>query len=93
MLRPGPINRMVTTRFVFSFFTGISTPPLTRMNIEQEIWMKENQTELEALGYTINDPTAKVGALPIGRLLGDPQEQYDKIQQFNKVCRIDIVRD
>lgn len=93
MLRPGPINRMVATRFVFSFFTGNSTPPLTRMNIEQEMWMKENQAELEALGYTISDPTAKVGALPIGRLLGDPQEQYDKIQQFNKVCRIDIVRD
>ena len=93
MLRPGPVNRMVTARFVFSFFTGNSAPPTTRMSIEQETWMKENQAELEELGYTIDDPTAKVGALPVGRLLGDPQEQYDKMQQFNKVCRIDIVRD
>lgn len=93
MLRPGPVNRMVTTRFVFSFFTGYFAPPSTRISTEQEMWMRENQEKLEELGYTIDDPTSKVGALPVGRLLGDPQEQYDKILNFNKVCRIDIVRD
>jgi hypothetical protein len=93
MLREGPINRMVRPRFVFSFYTGQSPNPSTQMSILQQIWMKKHQDELAALGYTINDPTAKVGALPVGRLLGDPQEQYDKMQQFSKVCRIDIVRD
>jgi hypothetical protein len=93
MLRKGPINRMVTPRFVFSFFTAQSTNPSTQMNILQQSWMKNHKDELEALGYKIDDPTSKIGALPIGRLIGDPQEQYNKILQFGKICKVNIIRD
>jgi hypothetical protein len=91
LLYPGPVNRLVVPVFNFSFFLGRTQPPSTQMSADQYKWMSDNQSALSAKGYEIDDPRSKIGALPIGVLLGDPMEQYEKIKQFRKICRIDIV--
>lgn len=93
LLHPGPVDRLAVPVFNFSFYLGRTQPPSTQMSADQYKWMMDNQSALSAKGYEVDDPRSKIGALPIGVLLGDPMEQYEKIKQFRKICRIDIVSD
>lgn len=90
-LRNGPVDRLAVPVFNFSFYLGRTQQPSTQMAAEQQHWMTANQSALSAKGYEVDDPKSKIGALPIGSLIGDPMEQYEKIKQFRKICRIDIV--
>ena len=54
-------------------------------------WMTENKDALAEKGYTITDPSCNVGKLCIGKLIGDPWEEYQKLQKYSRICRTSMV--
>lgn len=56
-----------------------------------EKWVNENKDALAAKGYTLGDPCCNIGVLRIGKLIGDPWEEYQKLQKYNRICRTSMV--
>ena len=54
-------------------------------------WVNENKDALAAKGYTLDDPYCNIGVLRIGKLIGDPWEEYQKLQKYNRICRTSII--
>jgi hypothetical protein len=55
-------------------------------------WAEDNREELTAKGYTPGTATCKVGSLVIGKLIGDPWEEYQKLQNYSRICRTSIIK-
>lgn len=54
-------------------------------------WLNENNDILIKKGYIIDEPYCNIGRLCVGKLLGDPWEEYQKLQKYSRVCRTSIV--
>ena len=54
-------------------------------------WVNENKDALAAKGYTLDDPYCNIGVIRIGKLIGDPWEEYQKLQKYSRICRTSIV--
>lgn len=54
-------------------------------------WVNENKDALAEKGYTLDMPYCTVGRLCIGKLIGDPWEEYQKLQKYSRICRTSIV--
>jgi hypothetical protein len=54
-------------------------------------WVNENKDALAAKGYTLDDPYCNIGVLRIGKLIGDPWDEYQKLQKYSRICRTSIV--
>lgn len=54
-------------------------------------WASENKDALTEKGYPIDMPHCNIGVLPVGKLIGDPWEEYQKLQKYNRVCRTSMV--
>lgn len=55
-------------------------------------WAEDNREELTAKGYTPGSTTCKVGSIVLGKLIGDPWEEYQKLQAYPMVCRTSITK-
>lgn len=55
-------------------------------------WVDENKDALATKGYTLDDPYCNIGVLRIGKLVGDPWEEYQKLQKYKRICRTSIVK-
>jgi len=55
-------------------------------------WINENKDALAEKGYTLDDPYCTVGRLCIGKLIGDPWDEYQKLQKYSRICRTSIVK-
>lgn len=83
---------IVLPRFVFDF----ELKP-TRFNTSARRdpyfveWVNENKDALAEKGYTLDDPYCNIGRLCMGTLIGDPWEEYQKIQKYSRICRTSIV--
>ena len=54
-------------------------------------WVNKNKDALAAKGYAIEDPYCNIGKLCIGKLIGDPWEEYQKLQKYSRICRTSMV--
>jgi hypothetical protein len=54
-------------------------------------WINENKDALAEKGYTLDDPYCTVGRLCIGKLIGDPWDEYQKLQKYSRICRTSMV--
>jgi hypothetical protein len=54
-------------------------------------WINENKDALAEKGYTLDMPYCSIGRLCLGKLIGDPWEEYQKLQKYSRVCRTSIV--
>lgn len=55
-------------------------------------WAEDNREELTAKGYTPGSTTCKVGSLVLGKLVGDPWEEYQKLETYPRICRTSIIK-
>jgi hypothetical protein len=93
LLSDSPAERVVYPAFTISFVSNSARTPTKTMSISQKSWMLSNNDVLESKGYYISDNKTKTGGLVIGDLIGNYEDAFEKIQTYNKVCRIDIVED
>ena len=93
LLLDSPAERVVYPAFMISFVSNSARTPTKTMSISQKSWMLSNNDVLESKGYYISDNKTKTGGLVIGDLIGNYEDAFEKIQTYNKVCRIDIVED
>jgi len=54
-------------------------------------WVNENKDALAEKGYTLDMPYCSIGRLCLGKLIGDPWEEYQKLQKYSRICRTSIV--
>jgi hypothetical protein len=82
----------VVPRFAFSF-TLKQRPFFNKetRSIDFSNWLVDNKEELAKKGYTANDPYCNIGRLCIGKLIGDPWDEYQKLQKYNRICRTSMV--
>ena len=69
----------------------IDSTPRGRHSYHFINWVNENKDALAAKGYTLDDPYCNIGVLRIGKLIGDPWEEYQKLQKYSRICRTSIV--
>lgn len=55
-------------------------------------WVEQNEQELTAKGYIPGTPSCTVGNLPLGKLVGDPWEEFQKLQTYPRICRTSITK-
>jgi hypothetical protein len=89
----GPMARYVYPNFAVNFRHNTETVKNKTMSIRQQQWMDSNKDFLEAKGYFKSDIRNKIGALTIGELIGTHADAFAKAQQYNRICRVEIVRD
>ena len=77
----------------FSFDFSLRHRPLTNPAQNKEFieWLTENKDALIKKGYPIGDASCNVGKLCIGKLVGDPWEEYQKLQNYSRICRTSMV--
>ena len=79
----------------FSFDFKITRRAINNANHKRsyyfEEWIDKNKDTLAAKGYTLDDPYCNIGVLRIGKLIGDPWEEYQKLQKYSRICRTSIV--
>ena len=79
----------------FSFDFKITRRTINNTNHKRsyyfEEWIDKNKDTLAAKGYTLDDPYCNIGVLRIGKLIGDPWEEYQKLQKYSRICRTSIV--
>lgn len=92
-LKTGPLSRFVYPAFRINFRTNSSVVINKEMTVAQKEWMTANKEMLESKGYYITDPKSKIGALVIGQLIGSYDDAFNKAQQYNKICRVEIVEE
>ena len=80
---------------IFNFDFNITHRPIdstTRTHSYHLLkWVNENKDALAVKGYTLGDPYCNIGRLCIGKLVGDPWEEYQKLQKYSRICRTSIV--
>ena len=80
---------------IFNFDFNITHRPIdstTRTHSYHLLkWVNENKDALAVKGYTLDDPYCNIGVLRIGKLIGDPWEEYQKLQKYSRICRTSIV--
>lgn len=54
-------------------------------------WVDKNKDSLAEKGYTLDMPYCNVGLFCIGKLIGDPWEEYQKLQKYSRICRTSMV--
>ena len=82
----------VLPRFVFDF--GLRPVRFNDPTVRDPYfveWVNENKDVLAEKGYALDMPYCTVGRLCIGKLLGDPWEEYQKLQKYSRICRTSIV--
>lgn len=77
--------------FKADFYLGGGTKITTRRPIDYSNWLEENKIKLTELGYSIDDAKLNIGSLVIGKLIGDPWEQYEKLKKYSRICRVSFV--
>lgn len=92
-LKQGPLARYVYPTFRVNFRHNTETVKNNNMSIRQQQWMNENKDVLESKGYFISEVKNKLGSLYIGELIGTHADAFAKAQQYNRICRVEIVRD
>lgn len=89
----GPQDKIVYPAFRISFYSESERTYNKFMSEEQQKWMTDNKEQLASKGYYATDLKNKLGSLPIGTLIGSPEDAYRKLRQYNKVCRVDIIEE
>ena len=89
----GPMRRVVTPTLLISFVNNDQSIKNKSMSIEQQQWMLDNKELLESKGYYMSEVKNKIGALVIGQLIGTYDDAFAKAQQYNRICRVEIVRE
>jgi hypothetical protein len=89
----GPQTRYVYPTFRVNFRHNTETTKRYVMDVRQQQWMDSNKDALESKGYFKSDIKNKIGALTIGELIGNHADAFAKAQQYNRICRVEIVRD
>jgi hypothetical protein len=82
----------VVPRFVFSF-TLKQRPFFNKeeRSVDFSNWLTDNTELLAKKGYAIDEPYCNIGRLCIGKLIGDPWEEYQKLQKYSRICRTSMV--
>lgn len=93
-LRNGPTTRFVYPAFRINFHhsTDSGVPDNTMSDTQRE-WMLHNKDLLESKGYYMSDSRNKIGAIGIGKLIGTYEDAFLKVQQYNRICRVEIVKE
>jgi hypothetical protein len=80
---------------IFNFDFKIQPRPINNANRTHSYrflqWANKNKDVLAEKGYTLDIPYCNVGVLRIGKLIGDPMEEYEKLQKYSRVCRTSMV--
>jgi hypothetical protein len=80
---------------IFNFDFNITHRPIdstTRTHSYHFLkWANTNKDALAEKGYTLDDPHCNIGRLCIGKLVGDPWEEYQKLQKYSRICRTSMV--
>jgi hypothetical protein len=85
-----PLN--ILPEFVFDFeLKPTSFDNLIGRNPYFVEWVNKNKDALAEKGYTLDMPYCNIGRLCIGKLIGDPWEEYQKLQKYSRICRTSIV--
>lgn len=64
---------------------------ITDMRPYLKNWMSGNQEVLSKLGYFNTDPRCKIGNIPVGKLLNDPNDARVIVNSNNYMCRHSII--
>jgi hypothetical protein len=67
--------------------------PQKNMSLEFNTWFNNNTTALNAKGWELDNPKSRIGAYVMGRLIGDPWDQYLKLLNNPYICTIDIIEE
>ena len=85
------LNLLPGFAFDFELTTTYISKSVTGRNLDFVEWVNENKDALAEKGYTLDMPYCTVGRLCIGKLIGDPWEEYQKLQKYSRICRTSIV--
>lgn len=77
--------------FRANFSLGADFKINKKMKFNYYEWLLKNKTQLANLGYDVNSPRLRTGELVIGKLIGDPWEQYEKLKKYSRICRVSFV--
>lgn len=86
-----PLNLLPGFVFDFELKTSYFSKPVIGRDLDFVEWVNENKDALAEKGYTLDDPHCNIGRLCIGKLVGDPWEEYQKLQKYSRICRTSIV--
>ena len=88
-------NEMYTLPYFMFDFALVNRPHYDiinkRLKSNFSDWASENKDALAEKGYMLDAPQCNIGVLPVGKLIGDPWEAYQKLQQYNRICRTSMV--
>lgn len=83
----------VATKFSANFqLRNYSTTPRLGPSSIFTSWAENNREELTAKGYIPGSTTCRIGSLCIGKLVGDPWDEYQKLQTYPAICRTSITK-
>lgn len=87
------MNPIVLPRFQANFrLRQYSYTPDRGSSARFNKWAEDNREVLTAKGYTPGSDACKVGSLVLGKLVGDPWEEYQKLQTYSRICRTSITK-
>jgi hypothetical protein len=87
-------NRIAAPMFNVRFDIGEKNSiPQKNMPLEFNTWFNNNTTALNAKGWELDNPKSRIGAYVMGRLIGEPWDQYLKLLNNPYICTIDIIEE
>lgn len=92
-LQTNDTNPIVLPMFQANFqLRQYSFRPTSGLSARFNKWAEDNKEVLTAKGYPPGSTACKVGSIPLGKLIGDPWEEYQKLQLYPRVCRTSITK-
>lgn len=84
---------VISTKFSANFhLRNYSVAPQSGNTPRFLKWVEDNKEQLIANGYIPGTNSCKIGRLVIGKLIGDPWVEYQKLQTYPAICRTSITK-